>query len=439
MRTLRPYQIEDSAWLRENPHAVCAFQPGLGKTVVGLDAYERLRGTHGAVIVCPPAAIPAWRDEHKHWPTVTTRPRVVKRGKDWHWPKAPGDAVIVTFGNLPWRPVEIRNAIDAGKKPGAPSGKPEIPIALLVDECQALQDNHSLRHQRLRALRKKCDIAWGFSGTPTGGTPFATYHMLNALGCCPWSWYTFLQRFSGYELPYGGYDFVKDAQGNIVVDPRVPGELARVMRRRLRKDVAKDLPPKIYRDRVIPHKRPTSKALTEIWLEMATYHETNELPELVDFARIDRLMAEERIPEIKPSQKIREDRGEIGLMFCAHSEPLRVAASRDGWALIDGSVPQPARERAVRDFEAGRLKGIAINVFSAAVSLNLPSADYVTHIDECWDPHISEQAEDRANRLSRTKGPIEVERWISDHAVCKHRRKVNQRKTKLALDTLGDA
>ena len=153
-------------------------------------------------------------------------------------------------------------------------GAPDLPVLLIVDECQALQDNKSQRHQRVRLMRRKCDRVIGLSGTPTGGTPFALYHMLNALGCCPWTWPVFLRRYNAFELPHGGYDFARRKDGSIDVDPRVPEELSRVLRRRLRKDVAADLPPKIYRDRYIPHKRATTAALKEIEAEMAPYYET---------------------------------------------------------------------------------------------------------------------------------------------------------------------
>ena len=162
------------------------------------------------------------------------------------------------------------------------------------------------------------------------------------------------------------------------------------------------------------------------------------MPELADFARVDRLMAEERIPHIAPAQKEREGRGEIGLMFAAHRAPLVAAGSREGWGLIDGGTSQKRREALVKAFEAGDLRGLAINIHAAATALNLPSADYVTFIDETWDPFANEQAEDRANRLSRVKGPIEVERWRSNHAVCKHRRKVCARKVRLSKDTLNE-
>jgi len=262
--------------------------------------------------------------------------------------------------------------------------------------------------------------------------------MLRALHCCPWDWFGFLRRYHGAKGVHGGYEFERDALGNYKVDPRVTGELAHVMRRVLRVDVASELPPKIITYREIPHRRDTKKALTELDALMAPYYETDELPGLTQFAHVDRLMANERIPHIPDAQKEHEGRGEIGLIFSAHTEPLLAAGQRAGWGVIYGATPLAKRDKLIADFEGGRLQGLAINVKTAATALNLPSADYEIFVDSTWDPFEIEQAEDRANRLSRTKGPIHIEHWVSSHAVCRHRRKVLDRKRKLGADTLGE-
>jgi hypothetical protein len=432
-RERRPYQLDGSAWLLPKDNAALGDQPGLGKTIQILDSHPK---DHGLAIVCPKSAKSVWRKEIDAW-GIDLRVTVLQGVNSWRAPK-PGECVILNYAILPWTPAQIKRAREAGKKPGPAIGDCDWPVHVVADECQALRKSKSLQTTRFRALMRKCAKVTGSTGTPVGGTPFDLYHMLSALGCCPWSWPVFLRRFHAFELPHGGYDYARDSSGAILVDPRVKHELAAVMLRRLRVDVAAELPAKLYQRINCDHKRATTAELDRIGKVCAPYFDRDELPPFTEFAQVARMIADERIPLLKERLDLREEHGEIGLVLSAHRAPVEAAGARPGWGAIHGGTPEPERERLIDAFEAGQLRGLAIVLQTAATAISLPSADYEIFVDRSWDPDLNEQAEDRANRLNRTKGPIQIEIWTSDHPVSRHLERVLAMKKALASAVLGE-
>lgn len=429
---LRPYQHAGIEWLRSRERAaLLADQPGLGKTVQILRSHSP---DHGLVIVCPKSAKAVWAREIAKW-EIPLGVEVLSGGQSWRWPAA-GSAVILNYANLPWLPCQVARA--GNGRPGPVNGTPIAPTHVVFDECQALRKRKSLQHLRARALAKKCVRVTGATGTPVGGSPFDLYGMLLALGACPWGWFDFLARFNAFALPHGGHDFRRDARGHIIVDPRVAAELAPIMLRRLRVDVAAELPPKIYREVEITHTRATHVELDRVGVECAKWLDADELPPFTEFAAVRKLIAEERIPYLRDALDAREDRGEIGIVLSAHRAPVIAAGARPGWGAIHGGTPEIERVRLIDAFEAGGLRGIAIVLRTAATAISLPSADYVLFVDRSWDPDENEQAEDRANRLSRTKGPIQVEIWTSKHPIAKHLTRILARKRALVSAVLKE-
>lgn len=71
---------------------------------------------------------------------------------------------------------------------------------------------------------------------------------------------------------------------------------------------------------------------------------------------------------------------------------------------------------AVRLFQEGKLKGIALTIGAGGIGLTLTRGHQVIFLDLAWTPTLNEQAEDRAVRIGQTKGVI-VTRIIADHVI----------------------
>jgi SNF2 family DNA or RNA helicase len=104
------------------------------------------------------------------------------------------------------------------------------------------------------------------------------------------------------------------------------------------------------------------------------------------------------------------------VVFSAHVEPLRGLSARKGWALIDGSTSTAARERAMADFQAGKLIGLACSIKAAGVGVDLTRANRVLFVDREWVPALNEQAEDRLLGINQKRGVL-VSTLVCDHPI----------------------
>lgn len=87
-----------------------------------------------------------------------------------------------------------------------------------------------------------------------------------------------------------------------------------------------------------------------------------------------------------------------------------------GYQYLDGSTPVPEREKAVRDFQAGKSPLFLISLKAGGLGLNLTAADYVLHLDPWWNPAIEDQASDRAHRMGQRR-PVTIYRMVAKNTI----------------------
>lgn len=79
--------------------------------------------------------------------------------------------------------------------------------------------------------------------------------------------------------------------------------------------------------------------------------------------------------------------------------------------VIDGSVPSKKRMELVDKFNKDDTNVFLITLKAGGTGLNLTSADVVIHLDLWWNPQVENQATDRAHRIGQTK-TVEVIKLI---------------------------
>src|SRR5690554_2820257 len=95
----------------------------------------------------------------------------------------------------------------------------------------------------------------------------------------------------------------------------------------------------------------------------------------------------------------------------------RVLDEREiSYQYLDGSTPVPEREKAVRDFQAGKSPLFLISLKAGGLGLNLTAADYVLHLDPWWNPAIEDQASDRAHRMGQRR-PVTIYRMVAKNTI----------------------
>lgn len=404
---LRPYQSEGIGWLSalrdSGMGGILADDMGLGKT---LQTIAVLRGR--SLIVVPKSVIFNWRAElHKFRPGLTVS---VYHGSDRVLDEG-ASVTLTTYAIL---------RLDQDKL---------CPIewdCVVLDESQTIKNTDSQATQAAHALRGKFRLA--LTGTPIenrleelwSGMHFANPGLLGGLS-------SFKKRF---VEPL--------EQGDPDVSARLRRRVNPFVLRRLKTEVAKDLPPKtedvlwvllepeertlydaILSDsrkelRADPEKARTAIATLEILLRLRQICcHSGLLPGRTDTqsSKLERLM--ESLDEVLAE-------GQKAIVFSQWTgfldkvEPaLRERSIRI--LRLDGSTTD--RQSVVRIFQEEKAYPVLLASLKAGgTGLNLTAADHVYLLDPWWNPAAEAQAADRAHRIGRER-PVFVHRLIAKDTV----------------------
>lgn len=399
---LRPYQFDGARWMAKRSHCLCAMDMGLGKTRTSLSAID---WTLPLLIVCPATLKGNWQDEIEKW-NLPYKVTILKGRASFRWPE-PGEAVIVNYDILP----------DTVKAP-------EHPPVVIVDEAQALKSHKAARTKKFRALRKHACKVIGLTGTPLDKSPMELKGVLESIGCFPWSFTGFRKAFNAYDrqVAHGKtvVDFRRDEKGAIVVEPGTLEKLETVMLRRTKEQVAKDLPPVQIIEIPCPIDDAASAAFDEIGSEWGDLLLSDELPPIQVFASVRKALATSRIPAMLERVAQYEDTETPLLVFSAHRGPIEALEGREGWGVIHGGVSPEQRSQVVRDFQAGKLRGVGLTIQAGGVGITLTHASHALFVDQDWSPSMNAQARARLHRIGQTASSVTIELMTSDHAIDRH-------------------
>ena len=428
------FQREGVPWLAQRTSAVLADEMGLGKTPQSL-----LAAALGSrlVIICPASLKGMWLEAVKLWrPDLT--PRILEA---FAWPDI-AEAVIINPERLPLLPDEVdgvgllkksETSLEVVMADGVPQN-----LTLIADECHAFKNSKAKRSKRFRALaraiRKAKGRTWGLTGTPMPNRPMDLLNVLQAFDLLKESFGSY-PRF--IELMSGRQDY----WGKWTWGPPKPGAadaLRRVMLRRRREDVMKDLPDAIYEDiRIELGELPVAarKANADARAAMAAAGVSIEdlLAGRADSATQDsvfrarRLLAEALTPHaIEVMNEYREAEEPL-IVFSAHRAPIDAIGKLEGVGLIDATVASDDRIAVANAFQEGKTWAIAATIKTAATGFTLTRAAHILFIDEEWTPDWGDQAVARALRIGQKRGVL-VKRFVIPGTVFEDVRAINNAK-----------
>ncbi len=416
--TLRAYQEEGVAWLRfldgMGWGGVLADDMGLGKTIQMLAYLAETCERSGPVLVVTPASVAGnWMCEAaKFTPGLrvglaagVARDDILARVNDF-------DIVITTYGNLT-RSNEAFAA--AGFR------------LAIFDEAQALKNAGSQIATAARTIRAQRVIA--LTGTPMEnhiGELWALMDLVmpGLLG----SRDTFRKRF---QVPI--------ERGDDGAMTRLKARLRPFMLRRLKTEVAKDLPLKtevvlrlemgddqreLYEDLLVQQRALVAQARSTKGGNVSILALTGLLklrqaccePELLGQTceSIKRVTLLERlggmIEEGRKVLVVSQFAEVIGLLDAALNE------AHISHEVLTGDVPREQREAIVDRFQTGRADVFLLTLKAGGVGLNLTAADTVIHYDPWWNPAAESQATDRAYRIGQDK-PVFVYKLLCANTV----------------------
>ncbi len=410
---LRPYQKDGFSWLvflhELNSGGILADDMGLGKTVQAIalllwakSKYKRKLN----LVVAPTSVVPNWeREISKFAPGLKT---VVWQGPNRSQRAAElekADVMITSYALLR-RDEELLQALDLRY--------------VILDEAQHIKNPMSQTARSAKKLSSERRLA--LTGTPIE-------NRLSEL----WSIFDFVSPGLLGQLKAFEERIARPIdRGDMETAQRLRATIKPFIMRRLKRDVAADLPDKIEQEMIVPLAEEQAKLykqiLGQVRKSVLSEVEKNgvskaQIQILVALTRLRQVACDPRLMKLPDTDFDADDSGKLGALreiideavdgnhrvlvfsqFVSMLNHIRAALDTDGvqYEYLDGSTKDRI-ERVDRFNEDASIPVFLISLKAGGTGLNLTGADTVVHFDPWWNPAVEDQATDRAHRIGQTK------------------------------------
>ena len=448
---LRPYQHEGFDFLCHLKSmrlgGILADDMGLGKTLQTLTYLswlkkQKKRGkSNPSLVICPASVMHNWRREaEKFTPDMSVL--VLESGSARHRmrKKIPDHDIVVTNYSLLRRDLEDLQTYPFN--------------AIVLDEAQFIKNPGAQVTQSVKQL--KCKIRLALTGTPLEN------RLLDL-----WSITDFVQPgYLGDEKHFhetydpGGGDGDEAVANRRIARKRLSSRLRPILLRRVKKQVAKDLPDRIEQR----HDCELSKDQRKLYLAELKRSREKVMETIqskgVAKSRMQVLAALTRLRQIccHPSL-VGSDflsgktealfdlleplvaQGEKVLVFSQFVQMLKILEKDCGTReipthMLTGETKD--RQGVVNAFQESEGAGVfLLSLRAAGTGLNLTTASYVVLYDPWWNPAVEAQAIDRTHRIGQTK-TVNAYKLIAPGTVEEKIWNLQQDKRQTISDVLGE-
>lgn len=443
------YQIAGAEFIQGLSGTMIADEPGLGKTAQAIAAVRAARKgfDYLTVIVCPPFLALNWRNEISFWDPVSFV-HILKGRNDF--PDLDCDYIIIPDSLLTKNNSGIFAHLNCEW--------------LIVDEAHRFKTPTTQRTQLLFGTFNKRNLAKDgissrakrvvlLTGTPLPSRPIELWPLLTSIAPAAIDHMTYYQYAAHYCAGYES-DHGYDVSGASNTD-ELYNRLNKIMIRRLKTDVLKDLPSRTKTSLVIlPNKKELAALAYEKNLQAKpkasdyigevksySYEETQNLV-LGAFARerseLAMLKAEHAIDWAKNFLEGNEN--EKILIFGWHTEAIEHIAtglSDFGSTTITGQTSMERRHDRVHRFQnEPNLRVMVANIQAGGVGLTLTSSSTVLFSEFSWVPSENDQAIDRTHRIGQSK-PVTAHFLVYKNSLDEYVFEAQKNKQKVINKILG--
>ena len=448
-KTLRSYQKEGVYWLRFLERSgfcgILADEMGLGKTLQSLTWLQMERhdeAAHGkpSLIVCPTSLVDNWGEEAEKFTPDLKVVKIHGADRHRHWEKIEKSDLVVTSYALLRRDLEKYLEHD-------------FAIAVL-DEAQHIKNRSTQNAKSAKQIKAVHKLV--LTGTPIENSVADLWSIMDFL--MPGYLSNHKAFREHYELPIS-----KGGPEADLAQIKLRRKLNPFLMRRLKREVAKDLPEKIQRvaqcslskDQHMVYKQLLENARRKIndMVEEQGFNKSRMqiLKTLLRLRQtcchLDLLKLQDLKSEF-PSAKMElffelvnealDARHRI-LVFSQFTSMLGILrreleARGLKYCYLDGSTKD--RQEIVKQFNTDRSIPIfLISLKAGGSGLNLTGADMVIHYDPWWNPAVEDQATDRAHRIGQ-KNTVYSVKLITKNTVEEKVLQMQQRKKSVIDATL---
>jgi hypothetical protein len=444
--TLRHYQETGLSWLwflhRHGLSGILADDMGLGKTVQSLSLLQKVNNEEGrkpSLVVAPTSVLANWeREAERFTPNLKV---MVWHGQDRkeRAEDLKGMDLVLTSYALVRR--DLEQLAQVGFR------------YVILDEAQNIKNADSATAQACKTLPSDTRLA--LTGTPLE-------NRLSEL----WSLFDFLMP--GFLGSAEGFSDRYEQPIQVANDPTARDRLRRRIQpfimRRLKTEVASDLPPKtesvawcemepgqaaLYREVLEESRRKVHESIEKVGFKRSRVSILAALMRLRQVCCDPRLLKLPPNTLLPPSAKLERfgqlvddlvAEGHRALVFSQFTEMLELLKSEAdrrglGYLYLDGRT----KDRMSKVDEFNRPDGpplFFISLKAGGTGLNLTAADYVIHYDPWWNPAVEDQATDRTHRIGQTRAVISY-KLITRGTVEEKILSLQKRKKDLAAGVLG--
>ncbi len=484
---LFPHQRAGVEFLAAARRALLADEPGLGKTAQAIRALKRLHDigedVFPALIVCPNTLKKNWKREfEKWWPGVDVqviKGTAVQRRNQF---ETPADVYVINWESLrshsklaSYGSIALARCPDCGgHDTRVTPTKCEVHHrelnaidfrAVIADEMHRSKDPKSKQSRALWAATGDADIRYALTGTPIANNVVDMWAILHWLSPEEWPSKTrWIDRMVNVMLNAFGGMMVLGVKTHMeeefysAINPR--------MRRMLKARVLPWLPEVMTTRRDVEMSAKQAKAYKQMRENMITLLEKadgevgdavvapNPLTQTLRLLQlassyadvvIDPVTGEEKIVLSDPSCKVdalmddikNDDYEGDSVAVCAVSrqliELLSARMTKEGieHGLITGAQSEDERQKAIDDFQSGKIKWILFTAQAGGVGVTLTAARRLVMLQRPWSLVDYKQALDRVHRIgSEIHDSILITDYVTEDTI--------EERVIQALDTKAD-
>ncbi len=452
-QTLRDYQKQGVYWLRfleeSGFSGLLADEMGLGKTLQTL-VWLNLARTAGeargkpALIVCPTSLVENWNREAERF--VPRLRRLVLNGPSRHtlFERIPESDLVITSYAL------LRRDLDA-----CYAG--QVFSVAVLDEAQHIKNRSTQNAVAAKQIRAANRLV--LTGTPVENSVADLWSIMDFL--MPGYLGEYETFRANYETPIG-----QGGESGAQAQLKLRRKLHPFLLRRIKKDVAKDLPDKIEKVSyciLTPDQQQVYNALLQdsrrkigdlvrekgfgrCRMEiLAMLLRLRQVCCHLDLLKSETLSAKAEAPSAKLDQFFELldealDGGHRILVFSQFVSMLRILrdeldARGLGYCYLDGQT-HDRMEQVHRFNQTPTIPLFLISLKAGGTGLTLTGADMVIHFDPWWNPAVEDQATDRAHRIGQKKTVYSI-KLIAEHTVEEKVLAMQQRKQAVINATIG--
>lgn len=393
--TLYPYQKAGVKYALLAKRCFLVDEMGLGKTMEAIGVMQAANA-YPALVVCPVSVKLKWQREIQKWLPQHT----VALAESSDFPVA--DIVIINWDIL------IRHVHKHGKGYIANNEIIERGFKIVVlDESHYGKNYKAKRTKAAKAVASVAEYRLALTGTPVLSRPMEFLSQLMILDRLQdlGGFWPFVKRYcNAYKTPFG-WDF-KGSSNTSELNERMR---ATCYIRRLKSEVAKDLPAKLPRA-VIPVKLTNWMEYEQAETDLVAYLQAMAFePE-----EIQRKMKAESLAKIEITKQLAArgkmhdviewitsflESSEKLVVFAHHRAIVKELAELFNAPRIMGNDSQKKRDVAQRKFQTDPdCKIIVCNIKAGGIGIDLFAASNVAFVELGWTPADHDQAEDRLHR-----------------------------------------